>query len=77
MSELHQYAVIAWMVKRAVSYASIQKRFALSLTPLLFSKAVEMISGVFKSVSSVINVEILSVCLQYRKNTFRKLYKFE
>ncbi|MPC63600.1 hypothetical protein E2C01_057699 [Portunus trituberculatus] len=39
----------------------IQKRFALS--PRLFSKATEMISRVFKSVSPGNNVEILSLCL--------------
>ncbi|MPC70649.1 hypothetical protein E2C01_064904 [Portunus trituberculatus] len=39
----------------------IQKRFALS--PRLFSKATEMISGVFKSASPTNNVEILPLCL--------------
>ena len=39
----------------------IQKRFALS--PRLFSKATEMFRGIFKSVSPVNNVEILSLCL--------------
>ncbi|MPC35786.1 hypothetical protein E2C01_029221 [Portunus trituberculatus] len=38
-----------------------QKHFILS--PCLFSKATEMTSEVFKSVSPVNNVEILSLCL--------------
>ena len=38
-----------------------QKHF--SLSPRLFSKATEMISGDFNSVSSVNNLEILSLCL--------------
>ncbi|MPC96115.1 hypothetical protein E2C01_091355 [Portunus trituberculatus] len=37
------------------------KRFALS--PRLFSKAIEMTSGILKSVSPVDSVEILSLCV--------------
>ena len=53
----------------------IQKRFALS--PRLFSKATEMISGVFKSVSPVKNVEIVSLYLQkhYKKTSCVNLNK--
>ena len=43
------------------SKTRIQKRLA--LTPRLFSKATEMVSGVFTSVSPFRNVEILSLCL--------------
>ena len=45
----------------------IQKRFALS--PRLFFKTTEMISGVFKSVSQIKNIKILSIYLWNRKNT--------
>ncbi|MPD01224.1 hypothetical protein E2C01_096742 [Portunus trituberculatus] len=48
----------------------IQKRFALS--PRLFCKATEMISGVFKSVSPVGKLDILSICLENRINTLKK-----
>ncbi|MPC18919.1 hypothetical protein E2C01_011818 [Portunus trituberculatus] len=43
--------------------ANIEKRFALSLQ--LFSKATEMISGVFKSVSPVNNSQPSLPCLSY------------
>lgn len=39
------------------------------LSPRLFCKATEATSGVFKSVSAVNNVEILSLCLLNHKNT--------
>ncbi|MPC98085.1 hypothetical protein E2C01_093436 [Portunus trituberculatus] len=42
-------------------WVRIQKRFAFS--PRVFSKATNVISGVFNSVSPVSNVEILSICL--------------
>ena len=51
------------------SQVRIQKRYALS--PRLFSKATEMISGVFKSASPVKDVEILSLCLQKSKETLK------
>ena len=39
----------------------IQKDFALS--PGLFSKTIEMISKIFKSVSTIDHVKIMSLCL--------------
>ena len=58
---IHLAAGIPKQVKRVVR---IQKRFALS--PRLFAKAIEVISGVSKSIFSIFpitNVEIISLYL--------------
>ena len=54
--------------------ARTQKRFALSS---LFSKATDVIVRVFKSVSLVNNVEILSICLWNNKKNLKDPCEFK
>ena len=67
-SQLH-YFVVCCLESISLRYASIQKRFA--LLPWLFSKATEIISVAFKSVSPVNDVEILLLYDQNYENTLK------